>query len=184
MFERFDTPARRVLTIAQQEAQAFRHDAIATEHLLLGVAAQADEWAAIVLARRGLTAARIRREIERIVGRGAVEQAVPGIDAAALATLGIDLEEIRRRVEATFGPGALDARTVGRRGCDDRSLPFTPQAKKALELGVRECREQGHELIAPHDIALGLLTAGGVGTQILTEHGIDPAALRAPRRAA
>jgi Clp amino terminal domain, pathogenicity island component len=69
MFERFSAPARRVLVIAQQEAHGFGHDFIGTEHLLLGVAVQEDQWGALMLARRGLTATRIRSEIERIIGR-------------------------------------------------------------------------------------------------------------------
>ncbi len=183
MFERFSAPARRVLVIAQQEAHGFGHDFIGTEHLLLGVAVQEDQWGALMLARRGLTATRIRSEIERIIGRAQVERSVPGIDAAALATLGIDLDKVRRRVEATFGPGALAPKPACRRGAGQPgALPFTPRAKKTLELSLRECLTQGRGEVMPHDIVLGLLGADGGAAQILAEHGLNPAALRTPGR--
>jgi ATP-dependent Clp protease ATP-binding subunit ClpC len=59
-----------VLVIPEQEALGFGHDAIGTEHLLLGVATPEDQWGAHLLARRGLTATRIRSQIDRLIGRG------------------------------------------------------------------------------------------------------------------
>jgi len=63
MFERFTEPSRRVVVVAQEEARRFGHGWVGTEHLLLAVALQPREWAALVLARRGLTAQRIRSEM-------------------------------------------------------------------------------------------------------------------------
>jgi ATP-dependent Clp protease ATP-binding subunit ClpA len=180
MFERFSTSARQVLVIAEQEARGFGHDFIGTEHLLLGVVSQEDQWAALLLGRRGLTAQRVRVEIERIIGRGTGTEIDPGIDPAALATLGIDVDEVRRRVEATFGPGALASQQPCRRGRMTGRVPFTARAKKALELALREALEQHHDQVAPQHIALGLLHANGVGGHILAEHGVEPAALRSP----
>jgi ATP-dependent Clp protease ATP-binding subunit ClpA len=183
MFERFTEPSRRVVVMAQEEARRFGHHWVDTEHLLLGVALQDEQWAALVLARRGLSAPRIRSEIERIHGAGPAEcpAVAPGIDAGALATLGIDLDAVRRRVEATFGPGALARKPGGRCGDHEPALRFTPGAKRALELSLREALAQRHDEIPPHDIVLGLLGADGNAAQILHEHGVSGAALRMPR---
>jgi ATP-dependent Clp protease ATP-binding subunit ClpA len=183
MVERFTAPSRRVVVVAQDEARRFGHDRVGTEHLLLAVALQADQWAALVLARRGLTAPRIGNEIDRIIGRGAAERpgVAPGIDGAALATLGIDLDAVRRRVEATFGPGALAGKPGGRRGQHEPAqLPFTPRAKKALAFALRESLNQRRHEVTPREIVIGLLGADGFAAHILREHGVDPAALRAP----
>jgi ATP-dependent Clp protease ATP-binding subunit ClpA len=185
MFERFSTAGRRAVEIAHAEAHAFGHRAIGTEHLLLGVAAQDDQWAAQALVQRGLTAARVRSEIERIIGRGPAAPFAPGLDAGALATVGIDLEQVRRRVEATFGPGALAPLPACRRGeMRPGELPFTRRAKKALELATREFRSHGCREIEPHHVALGVLRAGGNGAHILAEHGITAPLLGRPARLA
>jgi ATP-dependent Clp protease ATP-binding subunit ClpA len=182
MFERFTEPSRRAVIIARQEACRLGHHWVGTEHLLLGVAVQDDQLAALVLAQRGLTAPRIRSEIDRIIGNGPAETPMaPGIDAGALATLGIDLDAVRRRVEATFGPGALERNPRGRR-CEpeQRQLPFTPRAKKALELTLLESVAQRHGEITTPDLVIGLLGADGTAAQILHEHGVNAAALRTP----
>lgn len=67
-------------------------------------------------------------------------------DAEALGSLGIDLDEVRERVEETFGPGALDRQVRhvhSRRRCGWTPepyghTPFTPKAKRVLELSLRE----------------------------------------------
>jgi ATP-dependent Clp protease ATP-binding subunit ClpA len=184
MFERFTASSRRVVIVAQEEARRLGHRAVGTEHLLLAVSLQDDQWAALVLARRGLTASCVRSEIDRVIGRGTAERSAvaPGIDGAALATLGIDLDAVRRRVEATFGPGAL-ARKPGGRRCEHEpaQLPFTPRAKKALMLGLRECVTQGRHEVTPHDIVIGLLGADDSAAHILHEYGVDRAVLRMPQ---
>jgi ATP-dependent Clp protease ATP-binding subunit ClpC len=70
MYDRFDDRARRVLTIARQEAQRYHHDHIGTEHLLLGVAHPDTGVAASLLERRGVPLERIRGAVERRVAVG------------------------------------------------------------------------------------------------------------------
>jgi Clp amino terminal domain, pathogenicity island component len=137
MFERFTAEARAVVVRAQEEARSLRHDYIGTEHLLLGVLAGRGTAGASLLGLWGITADAVRNEILGRIGRG-------GLDAEALATLGIDLDRVRERVEASFGPGALCRRR--RSGCGDpgAATPFTPRAKKALELALRESLTAGH----------------------------------------
>ena len=141
MFERFTRDARQAVTAAQRAARELGHRRLGTEHLLLGIAA-ADDAAAATLAAGGATPERLR---------AILADTAP---AEALSAIGIDLEEVRRRAEASFGPGALE-RGRGRGGND--SPRFTPQAKKALELGLREALALGDDYIGTEHVLLGVL---------------------------
>ena len=102
------------------------------------------------------------------------------LDAEALRTLGIDLDSVRDSVESAFGPGALDVRP-GRGGRKESPahLPFTPRAKKVLELSLREALALKSRSIGDVHIALGLLREGeGLAMKVLHDHGIDPVELR------
>src|SRR5262245_16108935 len=70
MYERFTDRARKVIQLANQEAQRFNHEFIATEHILLGLVKEASGVAANVLKNLGIDLPRIRQEIERIVQHG------------------------------------------------------------------------------------------------------------------
>jgi len=139
MFERFTRSARDV--VVQARAEAREHGVVDAQHLLIGVAAAPGD-ASRVLARHGATPEALR--------------AVVRPDADALASIGIDLDEVRRRVEATFGPGALE-RGGRRRG---GRTSFTPEAKKSLELALREAVRLGDRHIGPEHVLLGLLREG------------------------
>jgi len=64
-FHKFTERARRVLTLAQEEAQRFNHNYIGTEHLLLGLVRDSDSTAARVLAGSGVELSRVRSEVEQ-----------------------------------------------------------------------------------------------------------------------
>ena len=70
MFERFTERARHVIVLAQDEARALRHPYIGTEHILLGLLRGEEGIAARALDALGVTAEKVRREVEAIVGRG------------------------------------------------------------------------------------------------------------------
>jgi ATP-dependent Clp protease ATP-binding subunit ClpA len=174
MFERFTSEARAVVVAATTHADALQHGWIGTEHLLLGLLDDADARPARLLSRWDVARDAVLAEVERIVGRGD-----PGIDAGALATLGIDLDEVRERVERTFGPGALSGRRRCRRGWFGPTLPFTPRAKKALELALREALALGDNFIGAEHVLLGLLREGdGVAAQVLRSRGVGHADVR------
>jgi len=176
MFERFTTEARATVVGAQQEARRLGSARIGTEHLLLGLLDQ-DGLAAEVLTRHGVTRDAVAAAV--IAAGGGSE-----LDADALSTLGIDLEAVRSTVEAAFGPGALDEPS-GRRSQQRGHIPFTPRAKKVLELGLREALAMGSRSIADGHIALGLVREGqGLAMKVLHDLGIDPQVLRAELRAA
>lgn len=69
-FERFTERARKVLTLAQEEAERFNHSYIGTEHLLLGLIREADGVAAVVLSNLGVEIQKVRSSVELIIGRG------------------------------------------------------------------------------------------------------------------
>jgi ATP-dependent Clp protease ATP-binding subunit ClpA len=70
MYERFTDRARKVMQLANQEAQRFRHEYIGTEHILLGLVHEGAGVAANVLKNLDIDLQRIRREVEEIVQRG------------------------------------------------------------------------------------------------------------------
>ncbi len=69
-FDKFTERARRVLSLAQEEAQRFNHNYIGTEHLLLGLVREGDGLAAKVLANLGVELNKVRSAVEFIIGRG------------------------------------------------------------------------------------------------------------------
>ncbi len=145
MFQRFTDEARFVVTAANEEARTLHDGRIGAQHLVVGAARAPGGIAAPVLAGLGLDAPSLRAAL-----------ASEG-DAAALASLGIDLDEVRRRVEAAFGEGALDRERSGRcrRGRRGDAVPFTPEAKRALELALREALRLGHRHIGAEHVLLG-----------------------------
>jgi ATP-dependent Clp protease ATP-binding subunit ClpC len=88
-----------------------------------------------------------------------------GVAAKALESLGIGLETVRRRTEEAIGHG---------QHASSGHIPFTPQAKKVLELSLRESVQFGHHYIGTEHILLGLIRQGdGVAVQVLTGLGAD-----------
>ncbi len=88
-----------------------------------------------------------------------------GVAARALADLAISLESVRERVEETIGLSGTPP---------TGSPPFTPRAKKVLELSLREALQLGHNYIGTEHILLGLVREGqGVACQVLVSLGAD-----------
>ena len=88
-----------------------------------------------------------------------------GVAAKALESMGINLDDVRREVEEIIGRG-----TQPHTG----HVPFTPRAKKVLELSLREGLQMGHKYIGTEFLLLGLIREGeGVAAQVLTKLGAD-----------
>src|SRR6266542_349633 len=88
-----------------------------------------------------------------------------GVAAKALEALGISLEAVRSQVEEIIGQG--QAAPTGH-------IPFTPRAKKILELSLREALQLGHNYIGTEHILLGLIREGdGVAAQVLQKLGAE-----------
>lgn len=167
MFERFTYQARRVVVLAQQDARARAAEWIGPDNLLVCLWDAPGALAAAVLSDVGIEVADVMSE------RAEVERAVP--DRAALAALGIDLDEVRRRVEQSFGPGALDRATArqlaGRGRRWGRHIPFSHEAKRALELALREAVRRGDRHVGAEHVLLGVLGVEGIGSRLLAARG-------------
>jgi len=88
-----------------------------------------------------------------------------GLAAKALEQLGITLEAVRAQVEEVIGQGQQ---------APTGHIPFTPRAKKVLELSLREALQLGHSYISTEHILLGLIREGeGVAVQVLLKQGAD-----------
>ncbi|MBB6039848.1 ATP-dependent Clp protease ATP-binding subunit ClpC [Phytomonospora endophytica] len=88
-----------------------------------------------------------------------------GVAAKALESLGISLEGVRQQVEEIIGQGQQ---------APSGHIPFTPRAKKVLELSLREALQLGHNYIGTEHILLGLIREGeGVAAQVLIKLGAD-----------
>lgn len=96
-FEKFSERARRVLSLAQEEAQRFNHNYIGTEHILLGLVRETEGVAARVLSNLGVELAKVRSAVEFIIGRG--ERHNPGeigLTPRAKKVIELAVDEARR----------------------------------------------------------------------------------------
>ncbi len=136
MFDRFTERARKVMSLARQEAQRFNHDYIGTEHILLGLVQEGSGVAAQVLKNLDVKLRKIRVEVEKIVKNG-----------TNMVTMG--------------------------------QLPFTPRAKKVLELALEEAQNLGHNYIGTEHLLLGLIRENeGIAAQVLMNLGTKLAEVR------
>jgi ATP-dependent Clp protease ATP-binding subunit ClpC len=131
VFERFTDRARQVVVLAQDEARAFEHNYIGTEHILLGLLGEEE-----------------------------------GLGARVLESFDITLEEARAQVLQRVSPG--DGAVMR------HQLPFTPRAKKVLELALRESMSLRHDYIGTEHLLLALVRENdGVAARILLDYGGD-----------
>ncbi|WP_206796135.1 Clp protease N-terminal domain-containing protein [Amycolatopsis sp. MtRt-6] len=166
MFERFTADARMAVVEAQIVARESGSVEIGPAHLLAGLV-KTDVG---VLAELGVSTDDIAAELARTRRRGGVSDA----DAEALTEFGIDVEQIVERVEQTHGEGAL----AGRLGPVKRGhIPFTAQAKKTLELSLREAVRLEDKRLGQEHILLALAQQRGPD-EVLARHGADYLTLR------
>src|SRR5215468_3970262 len=93
-----------------------------------------------------------------------------GVAAKTLEAMGISLDAVRQQVETTIGRGEE---------APSGHIPFTPRAKRVLELSLRESGQLGHNYIGTEHILLGLIREGeGVAAQVLVKLGADPNRVR------
>jgi ATP-dependent Clp protease ATP-binding subunit ClpC len=103
-FDKFTERARRVLTLAQEEAQRFNHNYIGTEHLLLGLVREGDGVAAKVLNNLGVELSKVRSAVEFIIGRGEKQiSGEIGLTPRAKKVIELAVEEARRLNHSYIG---------------------------------------------------------------------------------
>ncbi len=94
-----------------------------------------------------------------------------GVAAAVLTSLGLDSDGIRQEVEKLVQPGPDKVAA--------EDIPFTPRAKKVIELAMDEARNLGHNYIGTEHLLLGLIREGdGVASQVLMNLGLDLKSVR------
>lgn len=167
-FKRFHNDARQTVLRARESARKLGADRIGTEHLLLAILDAGDNPARRILERHGLTYGTAYDLVRNMSPN-------PPLDAQALEAIGIDLEAVRGKLEAVFGKGVLDSPKPSRPG---RHQAFGQDARKTLELSLRESIALHDNYIGTGHILLGLIRADSGAGRVLREAGIDPKALR------
>jgi ATP-dependent Clp protease ATP-binding subunit ClpC len=96
-FDKFTERARKVLSLAQEEAQRFQHNYIGTEHLLLGLVREEEGVAARVLSNLGVDLEKVRKAVEDIIGRGdRIVRGEIGLTPRAKKVIELAVDEARR----------------------------------------------------------------------------------------
>jgi ATP-dependent Clp protease ATP-binding subunit ClpA len=181
MFERFTERARALVGAAADEARRREHPAVAAEHLLLALLADEDSLAVRVLRDAGADLADLRaRAVVAVSAADGTSRPFDSADAAALREIGIDLDAVRAAVERAFGAGALQPPAPPRRSWWRRQLggTFNPQARKILELSLREALRLRHRHIGTEHILLAMVRDGrGAAAETIVAAGVDPTTL-------
>ena len=152
MFTRFTNRTRRSVDAAFEEARMLGHDSLGDEDLLLGILRADDGTAADVLASLGVTLEDARGESEAVL-------------SGALASIGISFDEVRREAGEVF-----DMRIP-----NDRRIPFSPAAKKALVGARKQMRRLGDNYLGTEHVLLGILeNEDGTAVRILARLGVAP----------
>lgn len=190
MFERFTSAAREVVVGAREEASSLGHQRIGTEHVLISMLRDETGPVARLLREQGVDADIAHEDVQRLIGVAEPDLSfteADAEDAAALKAIGIDLDKVRAAIEESFGAGALQLPReapkkrgfFGKLYASGGHIPFSPRAKKVLELSLREAIRLHQNFIAPEHIMLGMLREGdGVATRILADHRVDFGELR------
>jgi ATP-dependent Clp protease ATP-binding subunit ClpC len=168
MFDRFDELAKRAVVAAQDAALSMGHDFIGTGHLLLGLAQTAGP-AGEALREHGVDLRQAREKTAQALEEAGIPATGGQPAKHALASLGIDVGEIQRRADDTFGPGKFRFPRP----------PFTPRAKKTLQLTLREATALGQQSIDTGHLLLGIIAEGdGVAITVLNALDVNTEALR------
>jgi ATP-dependent Clp protease ATP-binding subunit ClpA len=166
MFERFTKEAKAAVVDAQRVARDTGSRNVDTRHLLVALMASPGP------VRRSLR--ETGADVEALDAKARADLRAGGLDSEALAALGIDLDAVRRQADAVFGAGALERAGRTSRG----HIPFAPEAKKALELSLREAIRLKQRSIHSSHLLLGILRGESLGRAVLLHAGVDTDALR------
>lgn len=158
MFEKFTKSARSTVVAAQEYARDLRSPEIRVEHLLLGLLSEAEPSLRTLLERNGITHDTALNDLTT----AARTELLGAEDAEALRSIGIDLDAVRKSLEENFGADALDRATPpeeSRGRLRFGHIPFSRNAKKALELSLREAVARKDTTIEAGHILLAILRA-------------------------
>jgi ATP-dependent Clp protease ATP-binding subunit ClpC len=155
IFTRFTDRSRTSVEAAFEEARMLGHDSLGDEDLLLGILRADDGLAAEALSSLGVTLESAREESEEML-------------SYALSSIGISLEEMRREAGDAFEM----------RIPDNRRIPLSPRAKKALIEARRRMRRMRDNYLGTEHVLLGILgNADGMAVRLLAGMGVSPEVL-------
>src|SRR6266699_3004073 len=168
-FDKFTERARRVLTLAQEEALRFNHNYIGTEHLLLGLVREGDGVAAKVLANLGVELNKVRSAVEFIIGRG---------DRAVMGEIGLT-----PRAKKVIELAVDEARRLGHHyiGTEHLLLGLVREGE-GIAAGVLESLGVNLETARTHTIEVLARVSGDAGFQDTGDPGSTHAATEARHR--
>lgn len=152
MFKRLTDRSRNCVQAAFEEARMLGHDSLGDEDLLLGVLCDDEGIAAEALSSLGVTLEGAREESQEML-------------SDALSSIGISFEDMRREAGDAFEM----------RIPDNRRIPFSPRAKKALVEARKEMRRLGDNYLGTEHVLLGMLrNEEGTAIRILASMGVSP----------
>ena len=155
IFNRFTRETRACVEAAVEEARALGHDSVGDEDLLLGILRTDEGMGAAALSALSVTLEGAREESEKML-------------SDALTSIGISLEQVRREAGDAFEM----------RVADNRRIPFSPRAKKALEQALTEAMRLRNSRIGTEHVLLGILRNGDVtAARMLAGMGVSPETL-------
>jgi ATP-dependent Clp protease ATP-binding subunit ClpC len=155
MFTRFTDRSRNSVGAAFDEARELGHDSLGDEDLLLGILRADEGISAAALSSLGVTLEAAREESEEML-------------SDALTSIGVSLKEVRREAGDAFEM----------RIPEDRRIPFSPRAKKALVEARRVMRRMGDNYLGTEHVLLGILgNADGMAVRMLAGMGVSPEVL-------
>jgi ATP-dependent Clp protease ATP-binding subunit ClpC len=155
MLTRFADRSRASVEAAFDEARMLGHDSLGDEDLLLGIMRADEGIAAEALSSLGMTLEDAREESEEML-------------SDALTSIGISLDEVRAETGEAFDMCVPD----------NRRIPYSPLAKKALVGARKEMRRLGDNTLGTEHVLLGILgNADGMAVRMLARMGIAPETL-------
>ena len=168
-FEKFSERARRVLSLAQEEAQRFNHNYIGTEHILLGLVRETEGVAARVLSGLGVDLSKVRSAVEFIIGRGEKPaQGEIGLTPRAKKVVELAVDEARRMNHTYIGTEHLLI------GLLREGEGVAAGVLESLGVTLEKVRTETHRILSNSSTGSGTQSSRtGTRTPTLDQLGID-----------
>ena len=168
-FEKFSERARRVLSLAQEEAQRFNHNYIGTEHILLGLVRETEGVAARVLSGLGVDLSKVRSAVEFIIGRGEKPaQGEIGLTPRAKKVVELAVDEARRMNHTYIGTEHLLI------GLLREGEGVAAGVLESLGVTLEKVRTETHRILSNSSTGSGSQSSRtGTRTPTLDQLGID-----------
>ncbi len=167
-FEKFSERARRVLTLAQEEAQRFNHNYIGTEHILLGLVRETEGVVARVLVNLGIDLNKVRAAVEFIIGRGEKPvQGEIGLTPRAKKVIELAVDEARRMNHSYIGTEHLLV------GLLREGEGVASGVLESLGVTLDKVRAETHRVLSQNAPATSQGSRSSTKTPTLDQLGID-----------